>query len=53
MLWCVEIFQDDNEKIVHASLNNDLFAINDSSVADDILYRHKDKIFGQKEICSE
>jgi len=49
----VVMFDPNSRIIVHTSLNNDLIAINDSSVAVDILSKYKSKILSQKEMCGE
>ncbi|OCA06215.1 hypothetical protein wTpre_540 [Wolbachia endosymbiont of Trichogramma pretiosum] len=47
------MFDPNGRMIAHKNLNNDLIAINDSSVAVDILSKYKSKILSQKEMCGE
>ncbi|WP_341815198.1 hypothetical protein [Wolbachia endosymbiont (group B) of Aricia artaxerxes] len=54
LLGFVLVMCDSNSgRIIQTGLNNDLIAINDSSVAADILSEYKDKILSQKEMCSD
>ncbi|WP_264685452.1 MULTISPECIES: hypothetical protein [unclassified Wolbachia] len=54
LLGAVLVIPDPNSgRIIGTGLNNDLIAINDSSVAANILSEYKDKILSQKEMCSD
>ncbi|BET33767.1 hypothetical protein [Wolbachia pipientis] len=44
---------NDSGKIVYTQLNNDLIAINDLSIAVDILSKYKSEILSQKEMCDK
>ncbi|WP_341816131.1 hypothetical protein [Wolbachia endosymbiont (group B) of Elophila nymphaeata] len=44
---------NDSGKIVYTQLNNDLIAINDLSIAVDILSKYKSEILSQKEMCGK
>ncbi|WP_419215000.1 hypothetical protein [Wolbachia endosymbiont of Rhagoletis cingulata] len=54
LLGFILVMCDPNSgRIIHTGLNNDLIAINDSSIAVDILSEYKSEILSQKEMCSD
>ncbi len=53
MLGPIVVGINDSGKIVYTQLNNDLIAINDLSIAVDILSKYKSEILSQKEMCGK
>lgn len=53
LLGPITVGVNDSGEILYTQLNNDLIAINDLSIAVDILSKYKNEILSQKEMCGK